>query len=262
AGNDFIVIDDCDGRLKRDVRDLSKLTRYLCMRKRSIGSDGLLLIERSDIADIKMRVFNPDGGEVSMCGNGSRCVAYFAVIKGLAPKQLTIETRAGKLNATVVDRAAKIAMTPPRGLRINFYLKVKGKAMRVSFVDTGVPHVVCIEDDIESIDVQGLGREIRRHKIFAPDGTNVNFAQVKDKNTILIRTYERGVEDETLACGTGATASAIVSSALGYVDSPVKVKTHGGDALYIYFAKTGGEYKDVFLEGEVELSYEGSVDYV
>ena len=262
VGNDFIVIDNREGLLEREVKDLSKFARFLCMRKRSVGSDGLLLLEKSDTADIKMRIFNPDGTEVSMCGNGSRCIAYFVLLKNITGKRFTIETQAGKLDASVEGRAVKIGMTPPKGLKKDFDLKVKGKTLKVSFVDTGVPHVVNITDDVEKLDVKTLGREIRYDKLFKPDGTNANFVQVKDRNTILVRTYERGVEDETLACGTGAAASAIVSSAVGLVDSPVKVKTWGGDALYIYFGKKDNKYYDVSLEGEVELSYEGSVDYV
>jgi diaminopimelate epimerase len=222
----------------------------------------LLLLDKSDTADIRMRIFNPDGTEVSMCGNGSRCIAYYAVIHDIAKGHFTIETQAGKLKASVENRAVKIGMTPPKDLRTSFDIKIKGKPLKVNFVDTGVPHVVNITDDVEMVDVNGLGKEIRQHKLFAPDGTNANFVQVKDRNTIFTRTYERGVEDETLACGTGAVASAIVSSVLGHVDSPVKVKTRGGDALYIYFDKKSDGYDNVFLEGEVEVSYEGSVNYV
>ena len=234
-----------------------------CARKRSVGADGLLVLENSKKADITMRIFNPDGGEVDMCGNGSRCMAYYAAKKGLAKNNsLSIETKAGILKAEVEGEAARIEMTKPGSLKTKFSLKLGGRTIEAGFVNTGVPHVVSVVEDLEGVNVKKLGREIRNHKQFAPEGTNANFVKVKNKNTISIRTYERGVEDETLACGTGAVASSIVTAELGYAEAPVKVKTWGGDAMYIYFKKIGGEYKDVFLEGEVKLVCEGRMDYV
>ena len=262
VGNDFVIIDNRDKRLESFAGDISKIARFLCMRKRSVGADGLLLLERSSSADIRMRIFNPDGTEVSMCGNGSRCIAYYAADKKITQKKFSIETEAGILGAEVLGKAAKIEMTAPKGLRIGIDLEIGGNAHKVNFVDTGVPHVVTIADDIDMIDVKTFGSQIRYHKEFAPLGTNANFVQINNRNNISVRTYERGVEDETLACGTGATASAIIASELGHVKSPIKVKTSGGDALYIYFDKKGSQYRDVFLEGEVEIAYEGSVNYV
>jgi diaminopimelate epimerase len=262
-GNDFVILDNRGGRAGKKIDDFTRFARVACARKRSIGADGLLLLEDSKDADITMRIFNPDGSEVSMCGNGSRCMAYYAVKKGVVKgNTLSIETKAGILKAEVSGEAAKIEMTQPASLKRRFPLKLSGRTIEASFINTGVPHVVSFVEDLSSVDVKGLGREIRGHRQFAPEGTNADFVEVKDKNTVFIRTYERGVEDETLACGTGAVATAVIAAEYGYVEPPVKVKTWGGDALYIYFRKSGSEYKEVFLEGEVRLIYNGGIDYV
>jgi len=261
AGNDFIIVDDTRGSNFSAVGDISRLARYLCTRKRSVGSDGLLLIEPSEKADVKMRIFNPDGSEVSMCGNGSRAAAYYACHRKIAQGKMTIETRAGVLRASVLDDAAKIQMTDPGAITEKKIDLASGKT-KLFFVNTGVPHAVFMAEDIDGVDVAGIGREVRYHSAFSPEGTNADFIQVKNRNTIFLRTYERGVEEETLACGTGAVAGAIVSSEMGLTCSPVKVKTRGGDALYIYFNKDNRVYNDVFLEGEVRLVYEGRVVYV
>lgn len=264
VGNDFVIVDTRPGKLQTKIDDFSRFARVVCTRKRSIGADGLLLLENSKNADIIMRIFNPDGSEVTMCGNGARCMAYYAAVKDITGNTLSIETKAGILKAQVdiENNAARLAMTQPKILKDRFRLEVGGKSIEAGFADTGVPHVVHFVGDLETVDVKKLGREIRYHKQFTPEGTNANFVKVKDAHTLLMRTYERGVEDETLACGTGAVAGAVIASELDYVESPVRVKTRGGEALFVYFEKTKGQYKEVFLEGEVKLAYEGRVDYV
>jgi len=262
AGNDFVVVDNRGNKFGKKVKNISKFAKAVCERKLSIGADGLLLIEGSKKADVTMRIFNPDGGEVAMCGNGSRCVAYYAAKKGITGNRSSIETKAGILNAQVKKGLARIEMMPPKELKSRFSIDVYDETFEVDFVHTGVPHVVYFVDDIKSFDVKRFGKEIRYHKEFAAEGTNANFVKVLDRHDIELRTYERGVEDETFACGTGAVASAIVASELHSVEPPVKVKTWGGDVLTIHFRKVKDKYKDVFLEGGVKLIYEGSVDYV
>jgi len=262
AGNDFILVDNRNNAVGKKVKNLSRFARVVCERKLSVGADGLLVVEKSRKADVTMRIFNPDGGEVTMCGNGSRCVALYAAKKGIAGKKLSIQTKAGVLNAQVGRDVARIEMMPPKEFKSRFSIDVYDETFEVDFVNTGVPHVVYFVDDIEKFDVKRFGKEIRYHKEFASEGTNANFVKVVDRHDIVLRTYERGVEDETFACGTGAVASAIVASELHSVEPPVKVKTWGGDVLTIHFKKVKDKYKDVFLEGGVRLIYEGSVDYV
>lgn len=262
AGNDFVLLDNRAGKARKKVGNFSKFAKAVCGRKHSIGADGLLLIENSKKADITMRIFNPDGSEVTMCGNGSRCVAYYAAKKGITKNKSSIETKAGILKAQVNKNVAKIEMMQPEHLKSRFSIDVYDETFEVDFVNTGVPHVVYFVDDLDKFDVRRFGRVIRHHKEFAAEGTNANFVKVEGRHDISIRTYERGVEDETFACGTGAVASAIVASELHSVESPVKVKTSGGEVLNIYFKKKKDKYAEVFLEGKVELVYEGRIDYV
>jgi diaminopimelate epimerase len=262
AGNDFVLLDNRGKKAEKKAGNLSKFAKAVCGRRHSIGADGLLLIENSKKADIAMRIFNPDGSEVTMCGNGSRCIAYYAAKKGITKNNLSIETKAGILKAQVNRDVVKVEMMQPEHLKSRFSIDVYDETFEVDFVNTGVPHVVYFVDDLDKFDVRRFGREIRYHKEFASEGTNANFVKVKDRHNISIRTYERGVEDETFACGTGSVASAIVASELHSVESPVKVGTSGGEVLTIYFKKNENKYTEVFLEGRVKLVYSGGIDYV
>ena len=262
AGNDFIIIDNRRKKAEKKIGDLSKFAKKVCARRHYVGADGLLLLENSKKADVAMRIFNPDGSEVTMCGNGSRCIAYCAAKRHITKNRLLIETRAGILEALVSKDSARIEMMKPRDLKSRFSIDIYDETFEVDFINTGVPHVVYFVEDLENFDVQRYGKIIRYHKEFAAEGTNANFVKINDRHAISIRTYERGVEDETFACGTGAVASSIVASELHSVASPVKIKTRGGGILTIYFKKKKGEYIDVFLEGEVKLVYEGRIDYV
>ncbi len=262
AGNDFILLDNRGKKAERKIGNLSKFAEVACERKHSIGADGLLLLESSRKADVTMRIFNPDGSEVAMCGNGSRCIAYYAAKRGIAKNRLSIDTKAGILKARVNKNIVRIEMMPPSDLKSRFSIDVYEETFEVDFVNTGVPHVVYFVEDLDRFDVKRFGKEIRYHKEFATEGTNANFVKVNDRHNITIRTYERGVEDETFACGTGAVASSIIASELHSVESPVKVKTSGGEVLTVYFKKERGEYKEIFLEGDVKPVYEGRIDYV
>ncbi|MFH1645675.1 MAG: diaminopimelate epimerase [Candidatus Omnitrophota bacterium] len=255
TGNDFVVI-DCYSE-KQDL-DLSKLAQEVCDRRLGIGADGLLVVEKSDIADLKMRIFNPDGSEPDMCGNGSRCFALYAKLKKLAKDTMTIETAAGLLSAEVSGVLVKINMTDPKDLKTGLSIDLELGPVQLHYINTGVPHIIYFDDDIDAIDLQKTGSSIRYHEAFQPEGSNVDFVQVKSKHTVLMRTYERGVEAETHACGTGAVASGIISSIIKDCESPVKVDTKGG-VLTIYFDISDKEVTNVFLEGEAREVFTGEI---
>jgi diaminopimelate epimerase len=257
SGNDFILIDHREHFLEEDR--LKDLVQKVCRRRVSVGADGLILIERSKNADFKWRFYNADGSEAEMCGNGGRCAARFAHLKGIAGPSLKFETLAGILSATVDGKRVKLEMTKPFGLKLDETLLVgRGKEV-FSFINTGVPHAVLFREDLEKLDIVKIGRAIRRHSHFAPAGTNVNFVRVEKGNQLSVRTYERGVEDETLACGTGVVASALIAAFKGLVKSPVSIKTRGGEVLTVYFEIEGKEVKKVFFEGEVHMIYEAEM---
>ena len=257
AGNDFIVIDNRLGIIDHD--NCTDFVEKVCRRGISVGADGVILITNSDKADFKWHFFNADGSEAEMCGNGARCAARFAYLKGIAGEKLSLETLAGIIHAEVLGHRVRLEMSRPHGLELDIKLPVEGKEYTVNFVNTGVPHVVKFVQELENYDAQKMGKAIRMHPHFQPAGANVNFIVVHDRSNIYIRTYERGVEDETLACGTGAVAAALISASSGKVDSPVNVKTKGGSILTIHFEKDGSDFKKVFLEGEARVVYEGQL---
>lgn len=258
AGNDFIVVDNRSGVLKTKLPEYAK---RFCDRKHSIGADGLILLEKSKKADVRMRIFNPDGSEAEMCGNGVRCLAKFAADNQITKNKLTIETIAGIIAAEVRNHTVKARLTEPKDLKLNFMLHVNGGPKRLSFINTGVPHTVLVLDSLAGADVKGLGKAIRHHGHFTPQGTNVDFISFEKNagNGIAIRTYERGVECETLACGTGSVAGALVAAALNGLRSPVSVSTEGGDTLKVYFLRNGRRFHEVSLEGSIAVCFEGRV---
>jgi len=254
SGNDFILIDNRTNFLSS--LNISDFAKKVCKRRVSIGSDGLILLENSKIADFKMRFFNPDGTEVSMCGNGGRCIVYFAKILNLVKDKTIFETKAGLISAEIKEDLIKLQLTPPKDMKLNISLDDVGT---LHSINTGVPHVVLFSEDVESINIEDIGRKIRYHKVFSPEGTNVNFVKVLAKNTLFVRTYERGVEAETLSCGTGAVASALISSEIYKLSSPIFVKTAGGESLTVYFSKENNKFSKVFLEGKVKIIYKGEL---
>ncbi|MBU4311540.1 MAG: diaminopimelate epimerase [Candidatus Omnitrophica bacterium] len=251
AGNDFVVI-DCRSVSCSGCCELSSLAKNLCQIKTGIGADGLLILEKSRKADFRMRIFNADGSEAEMCGNGLRCAALYAGKKG----KVKVETQAGIYEAAITGKdKVRIKMEEPKGLKMNLPLIVNGRSIKVGYVDTGVPHTVVFVQGIEKIDVDSIGRAIRYHKEFKPRGTNADFVEIIDNKNIKMRTYERGVEGETLACGTGAVASAIIAG------HGANVHTKGG-ILKVSFKRVGNKIKDVYLEGEAREVYTGEVEYV
>ena len=257
SGNDFILVDNREGIV--DEKDLSRWVSRVCRRRQSVGADGLILIEPSLEADFKWRFFNSDGGQVEMCGNGGRCVARLAHFLGIAGPDLSFETVAGLIQAEVKGKRVKLEMPRPSGVMTDYMIDVDGKQVSVNSIVVGVPHVVIRVADIEQAPVLPMGREIRYHQRYAPAGTNVNFVQIGDDGSLLIRTYERGVEDETLACGTGSVASALLASIKDETGSPATVLTRGGEVLNIHFQRREVDFFEVFLEGDTTMVYEGAL---
>ena len=257
TGNDFIIIDNRDGVVNDDR--LSEFIQNVCRRKMSVGADGLILIETSDSADFRWRFFNSDGSLAEMCGNGARCAARFAFLNGIAAENLAFETEAGTITGQVKGGGAKVKIPDPVDLRLEYTIELESGPLTVNSINTGVPHVVVMGDSVENVDVYGLGREIRYHKDFAPAGTNVNFICRQNSGQLAIRTYERGVEDETLACGTGSIASALVASRITGWTSPIRLVTRSRESLIIYFREDNGRFTDVYLEGDARLIYTGEL---
>jgi diaminopimelate epimerase len=262
AGNDFIIIDNRDLSIDLDADTIAAL----CDRNRGIGADGLLAVEPARKgADFRFRYYNADGGEAEMCGNGARCFGRFTAHLGeIVLKKVTFETIAGTLAAEMVGDDVRIAMSAPKDLKLGMDAKVPGLDATLHFVNTGVPHVVAFVDSPEALDefdVFNHGGAIRHHAAFAPAGTNANFAAILAPDHISIRTFERGVEDETLACGTGMVASALIHHLLTGAASPIKVDVEGGDTLSIGFEKDGDQgFKNVTLTGPADFVFEGEID--
>jgi diaminopimelate epimerase len=262
AGNDFIVIDNRAQIVDADKgRDLARLA---CRRKLSVGADGLILIEDDPEVDFKWRFYNADGSVAEMCGNGARCAARFAYLKGVARRpRMAFRTLAGIINAEMIEDRVKIQTTAPFGLERDIALDVEGKPFLLHFINTGVPHVVCFLEDVEKLkddDIFRWGRAIRFSSRFQPAGTNVNFVSVLDRHSVKIRTYERGVEAETLACGTGSIASALIGASRKILSSPVEVETRSGDKLTIHFTQQNSDhFPEVYLEGSAKVVYEAEL---
>jgi len=226
-----------------------------------VGSEGILLIQPSSQADIRMRFFNPDGGEADMCGNGARCIARLAHEIGAAPATMSIETPAGIVRAEVRGDQVLLHMTEPKDWRMNRTLSIDNQPLIYSFVSTGVPHAVVSVENLEAIDVQKMGSRIRNHADFAPAGANANFIQVTGPDALRVRTYERGVEGETLACGTGMTACGLIAGKLGLVRSPVRITPASGDQLEVSYELTADGAHNVTLLGPAVHVFQGELSY-
>jgi diaminopimelate epimerase len=258
ASNDFILIDDRDEHFP--VSDNSWITQ-IAARRTGVGCEGIILIQPSDIADFRMRFFNPDGTEVEMCGNGARCVARLAGETGAAPAKMSIDTVAGILKAEVLDNNVRLLMTAPKDWQTDKELKIGDRDLTYGFVNTGVPHTVVEVDSLETYNVAETGAAIRYHDAFAPKGTNANFITVTGPNSLEIRTYERGVEAETLACGTGIVASALIAARMNHVKPPVNVTAASGDILIVDFEIKGDTAENVTLLGPAVHVFKGQLQY-
>lgn len=260
AGNDFIVLHDPEGRL---APDRATFARALCDRRRGLGGDGLILIgppSRGGPA-FRMTYVNSDGGDAELCGNGARCALRRAADLGLLASEGEFETGAGVLSGRVEGSQVWISMVGARDEKPARTIEVEGQALQLFSIDTGVPHAVVFVRDVANLDVATIGRALRQHADFAPHGTNVNFVEALGEGRLRVRTFERGVEGETLACGTGAVASALVASRLGLARSPVCVETRSGEALEVGF-ESGPDslFRAVTLTGPTELVATGEVD--
>jgi diaminopimelate epimerase len=259
AGNDFVLV---DGRGGGELpTDRSALARALCSRHFGVGADGLLLLMPSDRADFRMEYYNADGSYGGMCGNGGRCIARYALAMGIAASPLTFEALDHLYKAAAEGELIRIRMKDPSDILENPVPAALRKTETAWFVDTGSPHLVIFTPDVERVNLPERGRALRMHPAFAPEGANVNFVQMLSASSIRMRTYERGVEAETLACGTGSVASAVAAWRGGLAAPPVRILTTGGEDLLVDFRGEAGRVTDVTLTGSAHLLFEGVVAY-
>jgi diaminopimelate epimerase len=257
GGNDFVIIDNRSGR----IDDAAELTRRICTPHLSVGADGLILIENTGKATFKMRYLNADGSPADFCANGTRCAARFAFVNVIAPKKMTIETGAGVIGAEVSEGGhVTLSLQPPHSFIADRPLRLNDSVIRGSSIMVGVPHyVLFLRDELWSQDIVPLGRALRSHPDLQPAGANINFVVVRDPHNIEVRTYERGVEAETLSCGSGTVASAVTSALFGKTKSPVKVLTRSGITLEVSFLLDGGVPRDVTLRGDARVVYRATM---
>lgn len=258
AGNDFVLIDN---RARKITLSRDQVVR-LCDRHRGVGADGVVLLVPPVLGNGEWawEFYNSDGSTGEMCGNGARCFARFVQkLTGLA-REFSFETEAGLITASFQGERVTVSLTQPKDLRLNQQLALSIGAQTVHSLNTGVPHAVLFVPDADRAMVQQLGPEIRRHAHFGPKGTNVNFVQRLGPNHIRVRTFERGVEGETLACGTGVTASALIAARLHGFASPVEVQVQGGEQLEVSFDEDHGEFANVRLTGPAAFVFEGRME--
>jgi diaminopimelate epimerase len=258
AGNDFVIVDNRAGQVNLNRDQIVRL----CHRQSGAGADGLMLLIpcASGKADWAWDFYNNDGSAAEMCGNGARCFARFVQRLTGAKNGLTFETGAGVISASFHGDRVTVSLTAPRDLKLEEKINLSTGTQAIHSLNTGVPHAVVFVPDADEAMVLELGREIRRHPHFAPRGTNVNFVQRLGPGSIRVRTYERGVEGETLACGTGVTASALITARLHQFASPVKVQVQGGDQLEVSFTQKDGEFTNVCLTGPADFTFEGRME--
>lgn len=257
GGNDFILMDHREEFIP--AAEQSRFAQRVCAQRLGVGADGLILIEDSSRADFRWQFYNADGSRAEMCGNGARCASRFAVMNGIAQPRLIFETLAGLIEAEVLNHQVRVGLADVGDFRLDLSIPLDDQTLNGHFMKVGVPHTVLLVENLEGVPVRRLGREVRFHPMFQPAGTNVNFVGNPSPHVLELRTYERGVEDETLACGTGAVAAALISARLGTVNSPVAVHTRGGETLVVSFHKHGKKFTEVFLEGEALVVYQGEL---
>ena len=267
GGNDFVVFDDRDEWFPRDQP--GPLVARLCRRGLGVGADAVVLLARDREADFRMVYYNADGGEAPMCGNAALCIARFARLAGAVDgAEMEFRTGSGPFRARVEDpdgAEVTLWLVPPRQLTLDYPELATPPYRRVGFLDTSTPHVVALLVSpavVEALDLAVEGPRFRRHPNWEPVGTNVNFVAPVDRSTVRMRTFEKGVENETLSCGTGATASAILSSLWGLAEPPVTVLTSGGIPLVVDFtapADAASLPADPTLTGDARIIYRGTI---
>ena len=259
AGNDFVVIDNRNGR----IRQRSRLAREVCDRFEGIGADGLLLLEHSERADFHMRYYNADGSYGGMCGNGGRCISWYAMRKKIAGRVLFFEALDHVYTARKVGgEMIALHMKNPRDARHELRIEAKGRRYIAEYIDTGAPHAVIPvrRRTLDVMDVRTPGRDLRYNKAFGEAGANINFIERTGIKSLKMRTYERGVEDETLSCGTGSVASSIVASMLWGMAPPVRVQTRSQNTLMVEFDRDGEVFENVVLTGPAKITFEGVIN--
>ncbi len=255
CGNDFILFDNRRGDFPKSPR----LFQKLCHRQWGIGADGVILLELSTQAHARMRIFNADGSEAEMCGNGIRCLVHWMQSLGFSQTVYSIETMQRLLKAWVIGQDVRIEMGSPTHLQWNVPIDHESTSLRIHSLDTGVPHAILFVSDIEA-NLKQLGPFIRHHPYWSPKGTNFSVVKRLDEMTFAIRTFERGVEDETLACGTGATAAALAAAHQFKLQGPLKMQTRSGDCLNIHFSFQNGQFTDVTMTGPAAKIFQGEVN--
>jgi diaminopimelate epimerase len=257
AGNDFILLDNRAGEIALSPAQIARV----CDRHRGVGADGVLMMEgATNGADFRMRYYNADGGEAEMCGNGARCFARFADRAAGPFEKISFETPAGVIGAQLRGELVTLEMSQPNDLRLELEVPIGGEKIRAAYIDSGVPHVVVPVAKIDQVDIRSLGAALRNHPMFAPRGANANFSEQRGPRRIAIRTYERGVEDETLACGTGVVASALIFAAKENVAGPIDVLVRGGDTLQVNFTREDGCFSGVTLTGPADFVFDGTIE--
>lgn len=264
AANDFIMVDNRAGNIHLPGPEVARL----CDRRRGVGGDGLILVEPASTHDFFMHYYNADGGEEVMCGNGARCAAHFAASLGLGRKEaqatrLHFMTGSGAIDAVVRDDRVAMSMMDARGMRRKLPTQVAPEGADVHFMIVGTRHAVVPMNDVTRLtaeEVFQFGRTLRHDPAFAPEGANVNFASLAPDGRMYLRTYEKGVEAETLACGTGSVASAVIFAHDGRVHSPVRVVQHSGDELLISFEPSPDGAVSVRMDGPARVNFRGSAD--
>jgi diaminopimelate epimerase len=268
TGNDFILIDN--RKKVVDPDNCQDFIRSICRHKVSVGADGVILIENDSEVDFRWRFFNSDGSEPDMCGNGSRCAARFAYLTGIVDSpRMSFRTNAGIIKAELWDTKVKVQMPVPRNMKRDLNIDAEGRFFSLDFINTGVPHAICFlqdEKELDEVDIQRWGRVLRFHPHFQPEGTNVDFVWIRNEREIIVRTYERGVEGETLACGTGCIASVLMAAVRNPMISPVEVHVRSGELLTVHFQSAHDQslpadapFREVHLEGEARIAYEADL---
>ena len=256
AGNDFIVIDGRNAGFKSIARSF---LRKVCTRSLSVGADGVIVILPSRAADFKVRFYNPDGSISRFCGNGSRCASMYAHLNGLAKKKLSFEGDDGIHHAIVSGKNVSVSIADIKRLKAPITVTAAKRIWRGGLIDVGVPHFVTEVANIEDLDVEILGRKLRHHKRFFPAGANVDFIRCEKNGSVTIRTYERGVERETLSCGSGCVAASVYVALMKNYRSPIIFHTRSSVHLKVSFEEYEGRVQGFFLEGDARIIFKGDL---
>ncbi len=271
AQNDFVIVDDRAGKLDDATR--RRFTQRISHRRRGAGSDGAIFIDTSDTHDFTMSFYNPDGSVGSMCGNGGRCAALYALVNGIAGPRMRFDVLGRSYTAVVRGTQVHLAFPPPVLLDLDLGLETAFGTIRADYVDNGAPHVVLFVEDLperlraplQEMDMRRIGTLLRRHAHFEPRGSNVNVLELGADMVVHIRTFEKGVEDETEACGTGTLAAGLIAHLRRGIPAPVRLRTHGGEILRVHFTPDPNAAeddparysRDLALEGPAAMVYEG-----